>query len=103
MSNPLQQIVNPVKQLEIKKDESQKNTLSIAFTDMWFEFNPIYNFFTCLLEDEIKKQGLNLELRVVEDKPNLVIFGPFGDAHRKYDKTPKIFFSGENNLHIEGP
>ena len=103
LSNPLQQIVNPVKQLEIKKDESQKNTLSIAFTDMWFEFNPKYNFFTCLLEDEIKKQGLNLELRIVEDKPNLVIFGPFGDAHRKYDKTPKIFFSGENNLHIEGP
>jgi GR25 family glycosyltransferase involved in LPS biosynthesis len=94
---PLQQITNLVKQPEIK------NVLSIAFTDMWFEFNPKYNFFTCLLEDEIKKQGLALELRVVEEKPNLVIFGPFGDGHRKYDGIPKIFFSGENNLHIEGP
>jgi GR25 family glycosyltransferase involved in LPS biosynthesis len=101
--NSLQQIVNPVKQLEIKKNESQKNVLLIAFTDMWFEFNPKYNFFTCLLEDEIKKQGLNLEVRVVEEKPNLVIFGPFGDGHRKHDGVPKIFFSGENNLHIEGP
>ena len=71
--------------------------ITIAFADMWFEFNPKYNFFTCLLENA------GIKVNVVEDKPNLVIFGPFGDNHRKYDGIPKIFFSGENTPHIEGP
>ena len=106
LANPLQQIsISPPLALQ-EKSQTKKNTLSIAFTDMWFEFNPKYNFFTCLLEDEIKKQGLEIEVKVVTDtaeKPNLVIFGPFGDGHRKFDGVPKIFFSGENNPHIEGP
>jgi GR25 family glycosyltransferase involved in LPS biosynthesis len=105
LANPLQQIsVSPPLALQ-EQSQTKKNTLSIAFTDMWFEFNPKYNFFTCLLEDEIKKQGLEIEVKVVtgDEKPNLVIFGPFGDGHRKYDGVPKIFFSGENNPHIEGP
>ena len=106
LANPLQQItLSPPLALQ-EQSLAKKNTLSIAFTDMWFEFNPKYNFFTCLLEDEIKKQGLEIELKVIMDtqeKPNLVIFGPFGDGHRKYDGIPKIFFSGENNPHIEGP
>ena len=103
--NPLQQIVSLPPPLSIQP-QSKSKILSIAFTDMWFEFNPKYNFFTCLLEDEIKKQGLEIELKIITDiaeKPNLVIFGPFGDGHRKYDGIPKIFFSGENNPHIEGP
>ena len=105
LANPLQQISLSSPLVIQDQPQTKKNTLSIAFTDMWFEFNPKYNFFTCLLEDEIKKQGLGIELKVVtgEEKPNLVIFGPFGDGHRKYDGVPKIFFSGENNPHIEGP
>jgi len=105
LANPLQQIsLSPPLALQ-EQSQTKKNTLSIAFTDMWFEFNPKYNFFTCLLEDEIKKQGLEIQVKVVtgDEKPNLVIFGPFGDGHRKYDGVPKIFFSGENNPHIEGP
>ena len=74
----------------------QTNQLSIAFVDMWFEFNPKYNFFTCLLQDA------GISVNVVEENPNIVIFGPFGEGHRKYDGVPKIFFSGENNPHIEG-
>lgn len=105
LANPLQQISLSAPLALQEKSQSKKNTLSIAFTDMWFDFNPKYNFFTCLLEDEIKKQRLDIEVKIVtgDEKPNLVIFGPFGDGHRKYDGTPKIFFSGENNPHIEGP
>ena len=105
LANPLQQISISPPLAKQEQSQTKKNTLSIAFTDMWFEFNPKYNFFTCLLEDEIKKQGLEIEVKVIteDEKPNLVIFGPFGDGHRKYDGVPKIFFSGENNPHIEGP
>ena len=94
IANPLA----PIKlSISVPATVSTVKQLSIAFADMWFDFNPKYNFFTCLLQDA------GISVNVVDEKPELVIFGPFGDVHRKYDGIPKIFFSGENNPHIEGP
>ena len=78
------------------KQVTSQEQISIAFEDMWFEFNPKYNFFTCLLEDA------GIKVNVVDENPDLLIFGPFGDKHRKFVGVPKIFYSGENTPHIEG-
>ena len=93
ISSTLPPIQSPA--LILKQSVPQKQ-INIAFADMWFEFNPMYNFFTCLLRDA------GIHANVVDENPDLVIFGPFGETHRKFAGVPKLFFSGENTPHIEG-
>ena len=94
LTSNLPSIISPSLAL---KDAVPQKQIKIAFADMWFEFNHNYNFFTCLLKDA------GIQVNIDDDSPDLVIFGPFGDNHRKYEKIPKIFFGGENTQHIEGP
>jgi GR25 family glycosyltransferase involved in LPS biosynthesis len=89
-------------QSPLKQMKKLTKVFRIAFSDMWSEFNPNYNFFTLLLEDHIKKNNLDIEIVVDEESPQLVIFGPFGNTFTKYSNIPKIFFSGENSPHIGG-
>ena len=89
-------------QLPLKQIKQKAKVFKIAFSDMWSEFNPNYNFFTLLLEDHTKKNNLDIEIVVDQESPQLVIFGPFGNKFTKYSNVPKIFFSGENSPHIGG-
>ncbi len=69
-----------------------KNTLRIAFADMWgfekYQFNPHDNYFTDLL-------GTKFNIEINQEKPDLLIYSVFGDTYKNY-KCKKILFSGEN-------
>ena len=74
----------------------------IIFSDMWESFDPSYNFFTLLLNEAGKHMT---PPRLVEghdtmtckDKPDLVIFGPFGSEWKRFGSAvPKVHFTGEN-------
>ena len=65
-------------------------TLKIAFCDMWVDFNPDHNFFT----GAFKTAGVKFIKDLLH--PNLVIFGPFGKEHEKFNLVPKIYYTGEN-------
>lgn len=68
-----------------------KKRLRIGFSDMWSNFNPSYNFFTLLLESTFPNYTIE-----VSDKPDVLIFGPFGSDWEKYS-IPKIHYTGENS------
>jgi hypothetical protein len=79
----------------MKIQEVQKGgELRVGFADMWADFNPEHNFFLSLL----KWTGAQHGFQVVHDSqhPSLLIYGPFGEAHKEYDGVPKVFFTGEN-------
>lgn len=74
---------------------------TVVFSDMWDEFQPDYNFFTLLLNEAGKHMTPpRIVVGVAEadykGKPDLVIFGPFGNNWRRFTNSPKICFTGEN-------
>lgn len=76
----------------------------VAFTDMWDNFNPSYNFFTLLLEEASKHLKQPYRVEVVQTEPDLLIFGPFGETWKSFpDSTPKVHFSGENTPPVQHP
>jgi GR25 family glycosyltransferase involved in LPS biosynthesis len=77
--------------------EDKPRVIRLAFSDMWENFNPSYNFFTLLLESTFPKYTFIVE----SDSPDLLIFGPFGDAWKKFT-CPKIHFTGENTGPVTG-
>jgi len=81
---------------------SDQSKIKILFTDMWDDFNPQYNFFTLLLQEAVKNISPKplIEGCSQTEKPDLLIFGPFGESWKKYS-CPKVFFTGENVKPIE--
>ena len=80
------------------------SSLNILFTDMWDQFNESHNMFLLALETglkDVKVIGHTLET-IGDKKPDLVIFGPFGDAWTKIP-GPKVHFTGENTPLIKDP
>ena len=79
--------------------------LRVLFTDMWTDFNAEYNMFLLILQEGSKQlnpkpqiQGYTLETLPSGVHPNLVLFGPFGDAwkNESWKGIPKAHFTGEN-------
>ena len=69
---------------------AENKTLRIGFSDMWQGFNPQYNFFTLLLKSTFPTYTIE-----VSERPDVLIFGPFGEGWKSYS-CPKIHFTGEN-------
>ncbi len=63
------------------------NTVKIAFSDFWDDFDPNDNFITAAL-----KKHFNV---ILSDEPDFVFCSNFGNRHLKYDCV-KIFYTGEN-------
>ncbi len=79
--------------LKIEEIKTTKE-LRIAFCDMWDQFQPEHNFFMSLLKWAGNQNGFTVRLDYTT--PNLVLFGPFGESHKRYTGVPKVFFTGEN-------
>jgi GR25 family glycosyltransferase involved in LPS biosynthesis len=74
---------------------------TIVFSDTWDDFQPDYNFFTLLLNEAGKhmtppRTVVGVAEADYKGKPDLVIFGPFGNNWRRFTDVPKICFTGEN-------
>lgn len=75
-----------------------RNTLTVAFVNMWENFQARYNFFTLLLEQAVRNRQSPLEIcgmdyyEVVRAgvKPDLVILGPYGDQTRDFPPFPGV-------------
>lgn len=80
--------------LRIEEMHTAGPELRIAFCDMWADFQAEHNFFMSLFRWAGKQNGFTVRLDF--QSPNLVIFGPFGDSHKRYAGVPKMFFTGEN-------
>ena len=87
-------------------------TLRILFTDMWDDFNPEYNMFLLILQEAVKHlnpkpliEGYSLASFPPSTQPNLLFFGPFGDAWKNetWKDVPKVHFTGENTQPILDP
>jgi len=85
------------------KPSVSSSVLRVLFTDMWDDFNPEYNMFLLMLEEGSKNlkprpiiQGYNPQ--TVKEKPNLVVFGPFGEEWKspQWAGIPKVHYTGEN-------
>ena len=63
------------------------NTVKIAFSDFWDDFDPKDNFIIDALKDHFDI--------VISDDPDFVFCSNFGNRHLKYDCV-KIFYTGEN-------
>jgi len=73
-------------------ESSRKNKMSeirIAFTDFWTTFDPKDSF----IVKEIL-EGLNI--LIVDSNPHILFYGPFGNRHKQFQDTRKIYWSGEN-------
>jgi len=69
-------------------------TFRIGFSDMWDGFRPDYNMFTLMLEASGVKRKV---VGVTEGPMDVLLFGPFGDAWKKFPtELPKIHYTGEN-------
>jgi len=60
--------------------------LRIAFTEFWLGFDPADNFITRMLDRSFE----------LSSEPDVVFFSCFDSRHRKFAKSLKVFFSGEN-------
>jgi len=66
----------------------------IGFSDMWDGFRPEYNMFTLMLQASGVKRDV---IGVTEGPMDILLFGPFGDAWKKFPTDlPKIHYTGEN-------
>ena len=74
----------------VEASKATGTKIRIGFSDMWENFNPHYNFFTLLLQRTFPTHTIE-----VSDRPDVLIFGPFGDSWKSYS-CPKIHFTGEN-------
>ncbi len=78
--------------------------VAIVFTDMWDDFQPDYNMFLLMMNEAgrhlktpFRAVGYSIET-LGDRKPDLVIFGPFGDSWQKFgDTVPKVHYTGENS------
>ena len=87
--------------------KSPRRKLTVGFSDMWDDFNPSYNFFTLLLEAAAAGFKEAVEVVGVDCgkaglKVDLLFFGPFGEAWKKYPGVPKVHYTGENTGPVEG-
>lgn len=81
----------------IKSKQEDKKTYSILFTDMWDQFNPVYNMFIVAFREYMKDVnviGYSLET-LGNIKQDIIIFGPFGQSWKKLE-GPKVHYTGEN-------
>ena len=80
-----------------------KPILRVAFTDMWENFNPSYNFFTLLLEAHTPYTVAGIDGS--SGPSDILIFGPFGSDWKspRFAKIPKIHYTGENTPAIQHP
>ncbi len=68
--------------------------IKLAFSDFWqypFPFEPENNFFVHALRRAL--EGIEV---VDPSACDVLIYGPFGDSHRKHLDCLKIFYTGEN-------
>ena len=68
--------------------------IKLAFSDFWqypFPFEPENNFFVHALRHAL--EGIEV---VDPSACDVLIYGPFGDSHRKHRDCLKIFYTGEN-------
>ncbi|MEI6440797.1 MAG: glycosyltransferase family 25 protein, partial [Alphaproteobacteria bacterium] len=78
---------------------SNKNSIIIAFSDMWLGFNYNNNFIIDSLRHETKSLGLDITgiNYIADSNPNLLIFGPYSHTWTTIpDTIPKVYFSSEN-------
>ena len=80
---------------------TQSGTFSVLFTDMWDQFNECYNMFTLAIETGLKSKGIKVvgysKETIGSQKPDIVIFGPFGEDWKTLPaEWPKVHFTGEN-------
>lgn len=89
----------------------EPKTFRIVFANMWADFNPAYNFFTLLLNaagkhmnPPVSVEGYAHEAWSSVEKPDLVIFGPFGADWLRYDASvPRVCYTGENTGPVDHP
>ena len=94
--------VNTFKMLPQVNLEAKKS-FTVLFTDMWDQFNPKHNMFTLALETALADYTINGTASVSE-KPDVVIFGPFGQEWKALDASwPKICYTGENSKPVKAP
>ncbi len=75
-----------------------RTTLTVAFVNMWENFQPSYNFFTLLLEAATRNRPTPLQIRgmgyyevkAAGVKPDLVVLGPYGDQTRDFPPFPGV-------------
>ena len=88
---------------------SDSSVFRVLFTDMWDGFNPTYNMFLLMLEEGSKHwsprpriEGYSLETLPEGIKPNILLFGPFGNCWKgeAWASIPKVHFTGENTQAI---
>jgi len=78
---------------------SNKNSIIIAFSDMWPGFNYNNNFIIDSLRYETKSLSLDIIgiNYTADSNPNLLIFGPYSHTWTTVpDTIPKVYFSAEN-------
>lgn len=88
-----------------------KRTLRIAFSDMYDDFQADTNLFIAALNAAGKTLspprtfvGFDAAKHPNEPPPDLLIFGPFGNAWRSlWPTTPKVHVTGENTPPVEEP
>ena len=94
VSTPMESITAALTSTSLVTTE---NVFRVCFTDMWDDFNPQYNFFTLMLQEASKKFKTPFKIEghtkfsLKDQKPSVVIFGPFGNEWKTFDKSiPKI-------------
>ena len=78
---------------------SNKNSIVVAFSDMWPGFNYNNNFIIDSLRHEAKSLSLDITgiNYTTDSNPKLLIFGPYSHTWKTVPNTiPKIYFSAEN-------
>ena len=85
---------------------TNREAFRVVFSDMWESFDPQYNFFTLLLNEAGKhmtppKTVVGYDATTCTEKPDLVIFGPFGTEWKRFGSAvPKVHYTGENTRPI---
>ena len=102
---PIQSVVAPPTVEPVPEVPRLSGKYTVVFSDMWDEFQPDYNIFTLLLNEAGKsmippREVVGISEADCTDKPDLVIFGPFGNNWRRFTDVPKICFTGENTRPI---
>jgi alpha(1,3/1,4) fucosyltransferase len=94
------------------KSQHTNTRFTVLFTDMWDGFNPDYNMFLLILQEGSKNlvprpviQGFSKETLPSGVKPNMILFGPFGNTWRseEWKGIPKAHYTGENSMPIGDP
>jgi len=106
-SDPVPVAPSPVTTEQVSSLETTKNEFTVVFSDMWDEFQPNYNFFTLLLNEAGASMvpprtvvGIDEKNYPAGTRPDLVVFGPFGNNWQRFMGVPKVHFTGENTRPI---